>query len=379
MRVLMTADSVGGVFGYTVELASELCRQGAQVTLAMLGEPLAPQQRAILHGVRGLALHERVGALEWMNEPWQDVDAAGEWLRELARAQAPSVVHLNGYAHGALDFGAPKLVVAHSCVLGWWRAVHGASAPPAYAEYARRVRAGLDGADDVVAPTHAMLETLLDEYGYRGGAVIPNGIDQSSFVPSSKQRYLVAAGRFWDPAKNLTALAAAAERLPWPLRIAGPCDERPPRSERLELLGALGRRELFQLFAEASALLHPARYEPFGLVPLEAAAYGCALVLGDIPSLREVWGDAASYVPVNDPEAMVEVARRLATDEEARGRLGARARTRARAYTASGMAGRYLAMYRRLINAPRSRAGVAVRMSTSGRTAAVLEGKETSS
>ncbi len=31
----------------------------------------------------------------------------------------------------------------------------------------------------------------------------------------------------------------------------------------------------------------PARYEPFGLSVLEAALSGCALVLGDIPSLRE--------------------------------------------------------------------------------------------
>ncbi len=379
MRVLMTADCVGGVFGYAVELARELTREGVEVRLAVLGEPLAPHQRETLRTVRGLAFDERAGALEWMEEPWRDVDAAGEWLRDLARRYVPTVVQLNGYAHATLDFGAPKLVVAHSCVLGWWRAVHGESAPAAYAEYARRVRAGLDAADDVVAPTHAMLETLLDEYGYRGGAVIPNGIDQSAFQPQPKQPYFVAAGRFWDAAKNLSALAAAADALPWPVRIAGPCAERPPRSERLEHVGTLGRQELFRLFAEASALLHPARYEPFGLVPLEAAASGCALVLGDIPSLREVWGDSASYVPVNEPTAMVEVTRRLARDADACRLLGARARTRARAYTARAMASRYLAMYRRLLNVPRSRAAVAVQRPTFTRAAVLREGKETSS
>src|SRR3954462_6219754 len=120
MRVLMTADCVGGVFGYAVELARELVRPGVEITLAVLGEPLAPHQRETLRGVRGLAFDERPGALEGMDEPCHDVDAAGEWLRELARVHAPTVVHLNGYAHAALDFGAPKLVVAHSCVLGWW-------------------------------------------------------------------------------------------------------------------------------------------------------------------------------------------------------------------------------------------------------------------
>ena len=35
----------------------------------------------------------------------------------------PDIVHLNNYVHAALPFRAPKLVVGHSCVLSWWRAV----------------------------------------------------------------------------------------------------------------------------------------------------------------------------------------------------------------------------------------------------------------
>ena len=44
----------------------------------------------------------------------------------------------------------------------------------------------------------------------------------------------------------------------------------------------------------------PARYEPFGLSVLEAALSGCALVLGDIPSLREIWDGAALFVDPDD-------------------------------------------------------------------------------
>ncbi len=61
------------------------------------------------------------------------------------------------------------------------------------------------------------------------------------------------------------------------------------------MAGWLGRASIFAL---------PARYEPFGLLPLEAALSGCALVLGDIPSLREVWGDAAWFVPPDDRDAL---------------------------------------------------------------------------
>jgi glycosyltransferase involved in cell wall biosynthesis len=54
------------------------------------------------------------------------------------------------------------------------------------------------------------------------------------------------------------------------------------------------------LLARASIYVHPARYEPFGLAILDAALAGCALVLGDIPSLRELWHDAAIFVPTED-------------------------------------------------------------------------------
>ena len=47
----------------------------------------------------------------------------------------------------------------------------------------------------------------------------------------------------------------------------------------------------------------PARYEPFGLSILEAALSGCALVIGDIPSLREIWADAALFVPSDGHDA----------------------------------------------------------------------------
>ena len=59
--------------------------------------------------------------------------------------------------------------------------------------------------------------------------------------------------------------------------------------------------------ARAAIYALPARYEPFGLTALEAGLSGCALVLGDIPSLREVWGETACFVPPDDRDAVIEV------------------------------------------------------------------------
>jgi glycogen(starch) synthase len=314
-RVLMTADTVGGVWTYATELADALPAYGVEVVLATMGGPL-PAPRA--------GVHESRYALEWMPDPWDDVDRAGEWLLDLARDVRPDVVHLNGYAHAALPWGVPRVVVAHSDVLSWHRAVRRCEAGPEWDEYRRRIAAGLDAADVVVAPTHAMLAAL-----GRDGAVIPNGRTAGWVRDVPKEPFVLTAGRQWDEAKNIAAL----ERLRLPLAVAGGC------LPFGELAGLLNRAAVFAL---------PAKYEPFGLAALEAGLAGCALVLGDIPSLREVWGDAALYADPFDGAAIGRAVRDALDDAPA---LGAAARRRAARYTPDAMAAAYAATYGRLTSA----------------------------
>ena len=132
MKILMTTDTVGGVWTYAIELSAELARQGIQVGLATMGDPPRAQQRREAHAIPGLNLFESTYRLEWMDDPWDDVKQAGEWLLYLEEMMRPDVVHLNGYAHGALPFKAPTVVVAHSCVLSWYRAVKGTAAPASW-------------------------------------------------------------------------------------------------------------------------------------------------------------------------------------------------------------------------------------------------------
>src|SRR5258706_7257549 len=115
---------------------------------------------AQLADARGIEIHHRDYKLEWMDQPWRDVDVAGDWLLSLERDLAPDIIHLNGYAHAAIAWHAPKLVVAHSCVLSWWEAVHHAPAPADWNEYCSRVSAGLRAADLVAAPSRAMLAAI---------------------------------------------------------------------------------------------------------------------------------------------------------------------------------------------------------------------------
>jgi glycogen(starch) synthase len=90
---------------------------------------------------------------------------------------------------------------------------------------------------------------------------------------------------------------------------------------------------------------HPARYEPFGLVALEAALAGCALALGDIPTLRELWDGAALFVTPGDPDSLAQAIDRLIADSRLRRQLAAAALARAAAYDADAMARDYLDLY----------------------------------
>ena len=100
--------------------------------------------------------------------------------------------------------------------------------------------------------------------------------------------------------------------------------------------------------ARAAIFALPARYEPFGLSALEAACAGAALVLGDIPSLREIWGDAAVFVPPGDPSALRRALASLATDERRRRLLAERGRARGLRMSSARMAAQYDRIYAEL-------------------------------
>jgi glycosyltransferase involved in cell wall biosynthesis len=104
-------------------------------------------------------------------------------------------------------------------------------------------------------------------------------------------------------------------------------------------------------FARAAVYALPARYEPFGQSVLEAALAGCALVLGDIPSLRELWEGVALFVPPDDPGALRAALESLIRDPSLRARLATDARRRALACSPDRMARGYLRVYGRVLSA----------------------------
>jgi glycosyltransferase involved in cell wall biosynthesis len=291
--------------------------------------------------------------LEWMDDPWADVEASGRWLMRLADDFVPDLVHLNSFGPAVLPWAAPVVLSAHSCVYSWWRAVKGEAAPSGWARYGNLVNCALRCADLVITPTAAMAADLKSCHSAAVDCVvIANGRDPARFQSAKKEPFVFSAGRLWDEAKNLMPLSRVNAALPWPVYLAG--DSRPETLAGCHSLGILSSRDIRDWFARASIYAMPAKYEPFGLSILEAALSECALVLGDIPSLRENWRDAALFVNPADDNAIAETIRHLIGSDEGRVMMGRRARERALHFTAARMADAYLAAYADAVSARRT-------------------------
>lgn len=363
MNILMTVDAVGGVWTYAMELARSLEPYGIGFTIAAMGPRPTHAQLAEAALCANVTVHHRAFALEWMDDPWRDIDAAGHWLRQLVRRSSPDLIHLNAFVHGALDWKIPIVIVAHSCVGSRWRALRHGASPVHFDMYRERVKAAIQQADAVVAPTHDTVSAITDLYGSMNYAtVIPYARDSSLFYEAPKEPFILAAGRLWDPVKNLFLLEAAAPGVSWPIHVAGEATS--PTGEAANFsaihpLGQLDSAALAQWYARAAIFAHPARYQPFGFAPLEAALSGCALVLADIPSLREVWADAALFVDSDDVQGWSDTLNALTEDVELRERLASCATDRALMYSPDQMAGAYLRLYSRVIRHPSERVSYA--------------------
>ena len=360
-RILMTADTVGGVWTYALELTRALETHDVEVLLATMGPRPSPVQREQASAIPNLSLFKSDYKLEWMPHSWTDVKRAGDWLLHLENRLQPDLIHLNGYAHAKLPWTKPALVVGHSCVFSWWQAVHGDTPPAEWQRYKDEVTSGLHAADLVITPSAAMLRSLNTHYGRIDNArVIANGRELKQFKPAQKERFILSAGRLWDDAKNIKQLAAIAPELTWPVFVAG--DFQHPQEQKqndsiaahCHWLGPLSESRLRTWFAVAPIYALPALYEPFGYTPLEAALSGCALVLGDIDSLREIWRDAAVFVDPNDSEALKAALQQLINNREYRHDMAHRARVRALRFTNKRMAKSYFAVYSELLNDTRT-------------------------
>jgi glycosyltransferase involved in cell wall biosynthesis len=347
-RLLLTADTVGGVWQYAVDLASGLAERGVEPVLVTLGPRPSAAQKA---GLSGIELVETDLPLEWLADSPRDATEAGHRLARLADRLRADIVQLNAPALGATArFDQPVVAVAHSCVGTWWQAVKGGRLDPDLAWRAALTGEGLRAATRVVAPSGAFATMVQHCYDLeRAPLVVRNGRRPLPLVPVSQQDVAFTAGRLWDEGKNVAVLDRAAALTPVPIRAAGPVAG--PHGARvafrhLQALGSLDETALAAQLSARPVFVSSALYEPFGLAVLEAAQAGCALLLSDIPTFRELWDGAARFVYPHDAEGYARAIDELVADPDLRARLGACAQERARDYALDRMADAMCAVYR---------------------------------
>jgi glycogen synthase len=356
IKILMTADSVGGVWTYCMDMCRSLGSFDAEVHLVTMGERLTHWQKMEAERILNVTVYETAYRLEWMEDPWSDIEACCEWLLELEDKLQPHIIHLNCYAYGSLPFKAPVVVVAHSDVWSWYLSVKGSEPPPEWSRYYRVVKNGLHGADVVVAPSEAVLQMVKKIYAVPDGKVVYNGRAADLFSEAAKEPVVFSMGRIWDEAKNIRLLTDAAPLIKAPVRIAG--DNQFDKNSfdapqnKVTYLGKLSTSQVAKELSLAAVYVLPAKYEPFGLSALEAAYSGCALVLGDTSTLREIWQDAAVYVDTTNVQALADTVNTLIEEDDRRKSLRIKAKARAERFSITAMAERYWAIYGQLVRQP---------------------------
>lgn len=308
LRILMTLDAVGGVWRYAVDLAATLADAGHEIVFAGFGPPPQPAQEEEARATARLEWSD--APLDWLASGPGDLEAAPRWLEELARRHAVDLIHLNQPAFAAgLRGGPPRVTVTHSCLATWFRTMEGGGVPDHLRWQVEATRAGFLNSDRVVAPSAAHAAMTADVYRLDDVAAVPNASRAPLVAPNDGNGQVVAAARWWDPAKNGQVLDAAAAvtaaRVTMIGRAEGPDGQRFV-PERVAAPIPLPHPETMERIAAASLFVSPSLYEPFGLATLEAARAGRPLLLADIPVYRQLWGTVARFFDPQDPRDLAQ-------------------------------------------------------------------------
>ena len=212
------------------------------------------------------------------------------------------------------------------------------------------VRRSARRAARVLAISERTRADLVELYGVAADNVVvtPLGVAEEFRPGGAHDSYVLFVGSI-EPRKNPLAAAAAAREAGRRLVVAGPA-----KDERLahdleqagaELRGYVDRDELAELYRGAACLVHPSRYEGFGLTIVEAMASGTPVVATPDAAVREVAGDAAIFA---EPDALGAAIERAVAEHD---RLAAAGLERARRFTWEETARRTVAVYRELLRA----------------------------
>ncbi len=373
VRVAMVSEhasplaAIGGVDGggqnvHVAALATHLAQRGARVTVHTRREsPDLP--RRVPMGAQVTVDHITAGPSVPVPKDHlpAHMDVFADELAKAWEASPPDVVHAHFWMSGkaALDaarpLGIPVVQTFHA--LGVVKRRHLGRLDTSPGQRLVEEHGVVVAADHIIATcTDEMFELVRLGADPARISVVPCGVDLRLFAPDGPAvprrpgwHRLVYVGRL-VPRKGVDTIISALPRLPdTELVVAGG----PPPSrlasdpevgrlmelatnhqvlDRISFLGGVSRQELPAMVRSADVVVSVPRYEPFGIVPLEAMACGVPVVVSSVGGLVDsvVDGLTGLHVRPGDPVELCRVLRSLLSDPARRGQLGQAGLARAR-------------------------------------------------
>jgi glycosyltransferase involved in cell wall biosynthesis len=249
---------------------------------------------------------------------------------------------------------------------------------PARIDERRQFRAARDRCSSIVTVSAFSQGELAQHLGiapshidviHHGTTTLPFG--EPAIDPTAFGRYVLFVGEV-SHRKGFDVLVAAMRLLaargtPLALVMAGRVLGELPPLDGIDahVLGHVDDATLGALYRRSAVFAFPSRAEGFGLPMLEAMAAGAPVVASNVTSLPEVAGDAAVFVPPDDPAALADAIARVAGDAVISQSLLARGRVRASELSWEYATAAHVAVFERTVrDYPETRASRASRLLT---------------
>ncbi|MHB1533548.1 MAG: glycosyltransferase family 4 protein [Acidimicrobiales bacterium] len=306
----------------------------------------------------------------WMGPGWPPLTWGDSRLRQAELVHAPSVAIP---PRGSI----PLVVTVHDA----GSVLYPETYPPNGRRFHRRgLRATARRADLVIAVSQSAAEEISAHTDIDAGRirVVPQGVAPPPLDPAARDEVLIRHGLddapfvLWvgslEPRKGVgTVVAAMAELRRRGRRPEGRArlvlvgfrgwlsdgliarEDRAALGDDLRPLGQVSDPELWALYAGATIFAFPSRHEGFGYPVVEAMSQGTAVVCSDLPVLREVAGNAARRVAVDEVSSWADALGELLADSGLRDALGEAGRRRAARYSAEGTVAATRAVYREVL------------------------------
>jgi glycosyltransferase involved in cell wall biosynthesis len=253
-------------------------------------------------------------------EALRDTAAAGDEIEETRPRRANDVFHTPWMEGAMLRSPCPMVVTLHDLAALKRRSEHlrtGVRLRLRQLAVQRAVR--------VIVPTEAVAGDAVERLGLERERVVviaeapdsmmyprpPHEIAEARERFALPEHYLVWVGGLQhpDPRKHVAKLAATPRELP--LVLVGPTRPWAHELPDVTLTGHVSDEHLAAIYSGAHALVMPSEDEGFGLPAVEALACGTPVVACEVPALREVLDERATFVESGDLKALILAAQTI--------------------------------------------------------------------